>query len=150
MDQKITYLEQSLKEKTEKERDTTNEWRTQKAELSSEIKNSTGKYELDIKLLTKQLEEEKERACDLELQLHEQTEKLETGEARSTEVEETLRIQLTECQAQLKELTSTQSQQKQDNEVMLGHRLKKSETELKSQKSFIEELEVKVKESFEA
>ena len=33
---------------------------------------------------------------------------------------------------------------------MLNHRLKKSESELKSQKSLIEELEGKVKESFEA
>lgn len=33
---------------------------------------------------------------------------------------------------------------------MLNHRLKKSETELKSQKTLIEELEGKVKESFEA
>ena len=53
MEQKITYLEQSLQEKTDKERDTTNEWRTQKAELASEIKSATSKYELDIKLLTK-------------------------------------------------------------------------------------------------
>ena len=33
---------------------------------------------------------------------------------------------------------------------MLNHRLKKSESELKSQKALIEELEGKVKESFEA
>ena len=67
MDQKILYLEQSLKEKTDKERDSTNEWRTQKAELSSEIKQATAKFEADIKLLNKQLEEEKERTGDLEL-----------------------------------------------------------------------------------
>lgn len=112
MEQKITYLEQSLQEKTDKERDTTNEWRTQKAELASEIKSATSKYELDIKLLTKQLEEEKEKVSDLELQLHEQTEKLESGEARYTEIEDQLRVQLAECQAQLKEFNSTQNQQK--------------------------------------
>jgi len=33
---------------------------------------------------------------------------------------------------------------------MMSHRLKKSESDLKSQKTLIEELELKVKESFEA
>ena len=67
LDQKIEYLEQSLKERTDKERDTSSSWRTQKAELSQEIKQAQGKYEADIKLLNKQLEEEKERTQDLEL-----------------------------------------------------------------------------------
>ena len=67
LDQKIEYLEQSLKERTDKERDTSSSWRTQKAELSQEIKQPQGKYEADIKLLNKQLEEEKERTQDLEL-----------------------------------------------------------------------------------
>ena len=88
-----------MQEKTDKERDTTNEWRTQKAELASEIKAATSKYELDIKLLNKQLEEEKEKTGDLELQLSEQTERLESGEARSSEVEEAHRAQLAESQA---------------------------------------------------
>ena len=67
LDQKIEYLEQSLKERTDKERDTSSSWRTQKAELSQEIKQAQGKYEADIKLLNKQLEEEKERTQDMEL-----------------------------------------------------------------------------------
>lgn len=67
MEQKLAYLEQSLQEKTDKERDYTNEWRTQKAELSSEIKAATSKFKLDIKLLNKQLEEEREKVSDLEL-----------------------------------------------------------------------------------
>mmetsp|Transcript_33944 Transcript_33944/g.44790 ORF Transcript_33944/g.44790 Transcript_33944/m.44790 type:complete len:92 (+) Transcript_33944:493-768(+) len=70
MEQKITYLEQSLKEKTEKERESTTEWRSQKSEMSLEIKQLTAKYETDVKMLNKQLEEEKEKVSDLEIQLH--------------------------------------------------------------------------------
>ena len=99
MEQKITYLEQTLQEKTDKERDVTNEWRTQKAEMAQEIKMAASRYEIDSKMLTKQLEEEKEKVSDLELQLHEQTERLESAEVRHNEIEETLRSQLTECQA---------------------------------------------------
>ena len=150
MEQKITYLEQTLQEKTDKERDVTNEWRTQKAEMAQEIKMAASRYEIDSKMLTKQLEEEKEKVSDLELQLHEQTERLDSAEARHNEIEETLRSQLTECQAQLRELTQSHNQQKQDNEILLSHRLKKSETELKSSKTMIEELENRVKESFES
>ena len=107
MEQKITYLEQTLQEKTDKERDVTNEWRTQKAEMAQEIKISTSRYEIDSKMLTKQLEEEREKVSDLELQLHEQTERLDSAEVRHNEIEETLRSQLTECQAQLRELTQS-------------------------------------------
>ena len=53
MEQKIKYLEQSLKEKSDKERDTTSELRTQKAELAQEIRQATSKYEQESKLLTK-------------------------------------------------------------------------------------------------
>jgi hypothetical protein len=35
--------------------------------MAIEIKSATSKYEADIKLLTKQLEEEREKASDLEL-----------------------------------------------------------------------------------
>ena len=60
-------MEQSLQEKSEKERESTNEWKTLKAEMAIEIKSATIKYEADIKLLTKQLEEEREKASDFEL-----------------------------------------------------------------------------------
>lgn len=104
MEQKIVYLEQSLQEKTEKEREVTNEWRTQKNELAQEIKSATSKYETEIKTLTKLLEEEREKVSDLELQLHEKTEKLESVDSRFTVVEEELRVQLRETTAQLKEI----------------------------------------------
>lgn len=45
----------------------TNEWRTQKTELGLEIKSATSKYETEIKTLTKQLEEEREKVNDLDL-----------------------------------------------------------------------------------
>ena len=108
------------------------------------------KYEADIKLLTKQLEEEKERTQDLELQLHEKTDRLESGEARHNETEETLRTQLADCQNMLKEYQNNQSQQKAENEGVVSHKLKKSEAEIKSMKAHIDELEGKVKESYEA
>ena len=150
MEQKINYLEQSLKEKTDKERESSTEWRSQKNELLQEIKTMTAKYETDVKQLSKQLEEERERASDLELQLHEQGERLESMEVRHTEVETSLRKQLGEGQALIKELQTFQSQHKQENDTLMSSRLKKSESELKSQKSVIEELEARVKESFEA
>lgn len=62
--------------------------------MAIEIKSATSKYEADIKLLTKQLEEEREKASDLELQHHEQTEKLESAETRFNEVVEGLKTQL--------------------------------------------------------
>ena len=67
--------------------------------MAQEIKMAASRYEIDSKMLTKQLEEEKEKVSDLELQLHEQTERLESAEVRHNEIEETLRSQLTECQA---------------------------------------------------
>ena len=75
--------------------------------MAQEIKMAASRYEIDSKMLTKQLEEEKEKVSDLELQLHEQTERLDSAEARHNEIEETLRSQLTECQAQLRELTQS-------------------------------------------
>ena len=53
MEQKISYLEQSLKEKSDKERESTTEWRSQKSELSLEIKQLTAKYESDVKIMSK-------------------------------------------------------------------------------------------------
>ena len=100
-------------------------------------------------MLNKQLEEEKERAGDLELQLHQQSERLEGAESRFNEMETSLRKQLSDAQNLIKELQSNQSQQKQENDVLVSTRLKKSEHELRSQKALIEELEAKVKESFE-
>jgi len=70
MEQKITYLEQQLKEKSEKERESTTEWRSQKSGLSTELKQLSAKYEIDVKMLGKQLEEEKDKAGEFELQLN--------------------------------------------------------------------------------
>ena len=50
-----------------------------------------------MKMLNKQLEEEKERAGDLELQLHQQSERLEGSESRFNEMETSLRKQLSDA-----------------------------------------------------
>ena len=57
--------------------------------------------------MSKQLEEEKEKVSDLELQLHQQTERLDGAESRHTEIETSLRKQLQDCQNLIKELQST-------------------------------------------
>ena len=71
LEQKVEYLESALKEKQDKERDSNSELRSQKAELSQEIKHVTSKFESEIKMLNKFLEDEKERSADLETKLQE-------------------------------------------------------------------------------
>lgn len=70
MEQKISYLEKSLEEKTSKEKEYLSNWNSQKSELSSEIRQVCQKYETELKQLNISLEEEKERAGELEAQLN--------------------------------------------------------------------------------
>ena len=80
LEQKVQYLEEVLKEKTDREKESSTEWKSQKAELSLEIKAVSSKYEADIKLLMKQFDEEKEKVSELEVKLHESQEKLGIAE----------------------------------------------------------------------
>ncbi len=97
LEQKVSYLELSLKERDDKERDSTSEWRTHKSELAQEIKQLTVKCENDVKQLNRLLEEEREKAGDLELKLTELAERHEAAEARFSETEAELTRQLTEA-----------------------------------------------------
>ena len=56
------------------------EWQSQKSEMSGELKGVCQKYENDLKLLSMQLEEEKEKAVDYEIQLREKVAILEENE----------------------------------------------------------------------
>ena len=69
MEQKIVYLEKSLDEKTSKEKDYMQKWNSHKSELSTEIRQVVQKYEGEIKQISLQLEEEKEKSNDLESKL---------------------------------------------------------------------------------
>ena len=75
---------------------------------------------------------------------------MESAETRHAETEETLRTQNQTLTTQLKDSQANKSQFKQENEAVMTARIKKNEAELKSQKTLIEELEAKVKESYEA
>jgi len=68
-DQKIQFLEDSLKDKQEKEKEYLNQWNSQKSEYSSEIRLVQSKFENDMKNLNSQLDEERERATELETAL---------------------------------------------------------------------------------
>ena len=103
LEQKVSYLELSLKERDDKERDSTSEWRTLKTEMAQEIKQLTVKCENDVKQLNRLLEEEREKAGDLELKLTELTERHEAAETRFSETETELTRQLTEASALVKD-----------------------------------------------
>ena len=92
----MEYLEAALKEKQDRERDSTSELRNQKAELSQEIKQISGKFESEIKSLNKFLEDEKERSADLEAKLQESLQKLEQNAKIHQETEKALQSQLNE------------------------------------------------------
>ena len=49
LEQKISFLEKSLEEKTDKEKESLSSWNNQKSELSSEIRQVCQKYEAELK-----------------------------------------------------------------------------------------------------
>jgi hypothetical protein len=69
LDQKVQYLEKSLAEKTAKEKEQINSWHSQNKELSNEIRQVCQKYEAELKSVNLLLEEEKEKASELETAL---------------------------------------------------------------------------------
>jgi DNA-binding PadR family transcriptional regulator len=77
MKQKIEYLEKTLEEKSTREREYAVDWRTQKTGLDKEIKAVTAKHEAELKLLLQQIDEEKDKASDLEGKLAEKDQKIE-------------------------------------------------------------------------
>ena len=70
MEQKISYLEKSLQEKTSKEKEYLSNWNSQKQELSSEVRQVCQKYEAELKQQNLILEDEKEKSSELEAQLN--------------------------------------------------------------------------------
>lgn len=66
LDQKVMFLEKSLKEKSEKEKEQMTSWSSQNKELSNEIRQVCQKYESELKQVNMLLDEEKERANELE------------------------------------------------------------------------------------
>ena len=69
LEQKVLFLERNLEEKLGKEKEYLSNWNNQKSELSNEIRNVSQKYEHELKQTALLLEEEKEKASELEAQL---------------------------------------------------------------------------------
>ncbi len=64
------------------------EWQSQKSELSGELKQICFKYESDIKALSRQLEEEKEKCVELDTTLREKEYILEERTKKWQEMEQ--------------------------------------------------------------
>lgn len=62
LEQKVSFLEKTLEEKMSKEREYMTNWSSQKSELSNEIRQVCQKYELEVKQISLQLQEEKEKS----------------------------------------------------------------------------------------
>lgn len=71
LDQKVQFLEKSLAEKTEKEKEQMCNWHSQNKELSNEIRQICQKYEAELKQAHMLLEEEKEKSSELEASFQE-------------------------------------------------------------------------------
>jgi hypothetical protein len=69
LEQKVSFLEKALSEKTDRERESSSVWNTEKIELALEIKTISSRYEGELKNLSAFLEEEKEKSSDLESKL---------------------------------------------------------------------------------
>lgn len=71
LDQKVQFLEKSLAEKSEKEKEQMNSWHSQNKELSNEIRQVCQKYESELKQVNLLLDEEREKSGELEATLTE-------------------------------------------------------------------------------
>lgn len=68
-DQKVEFLEKSLSEKADRERNYISELHSKRSEMTGEMKAMISRYEAEIKTLQSDLEEEKERVSEIESQL---------------------------------------------------------------------------------
>ena len=70
------------------------EWQSQKSQTSVELRAITQKYEVDLKTIQHKLEEEKERANELECTLKDKVSLLEEKEAKWDEMEAQYKVML--------------------------------------------------------
>lgn len=68
-DQKVLFLEKSLSEKADRERSYLSDLHSKRSELTGEMKNMCQKYELELKTLQGDLEEERERLSEAQTSL---------------------------------------------------------------------------------
>lgn len=104
MKQKIDYLEKTLEEKVNKEREYAVDWRTQKSGLTSELKAITTKHEAELKSLLQQVDDEKDKSSDLETKLQDKCQKLDQLTERMGDLESSWKGQLADAQATIKDL----------------------------------------------
>jgi hypothetical protein len=79
-----------LSEKTDRERESSSVWNTEKSELALEIKSVSTRYESELKNLQLYLEEEKEKSGDLESRLQERENSNTELQRRMQDIEESL------------------------------------------------------------
>ena len=80
-DQKVQYLERSLKEKQDRERNYLSELHSMRSDMTLELRGQCQKYETEVKQLQIDLDEERERVGELENLLIQRETELESAES---------------------------------------------------------------------
>lgn len=139
MEQKISYLEKSLEEKTSKEKEYLSNWNSQKSELSTEIRQVCQKYETELKQVNIALEEEKERGGELEAQLNDLQASYKEKTQAWQDQEQRYREMIDRTQDHAKQIESAALALKNDN-------LHGLEVSLKEKTELLEEVTKKYKD----
>ena len=130
LEQKVSFLEKNLEEKMSKEREYMSNWTNQKSELSNEIRNVCSKYETEIKQLSIELHEEKEKSQELENQLVDLQAEFEDKQVTWKESEQRYKSMIDQSQDHAKQVELAADALKNDSLVGLENKLKEKTQEL--------------------
>lgn len=126
-----------------------NEYHNQRSELSGELKQICAKYEGDLKTFGRELEEEKERATDLEGQLRERERVLEERQNHWGETESSLKNMLGQATDQVKLMEQAVSLLKKENEKLASMQAKESTGKSEQHQQQVVDLETSVREAMD-
>lgn len=125
----MQFLEKSLAEKSEKEKEQMNSWHSQNKELSNEIRQVCQKYESELKQVSLLLEEEREKSGELETTLVELQNRTAQDLADWKKSEARYKEMIEQCQEHAKQMEQATQALGKDSITDLKTRIKEK-TEL--------------------
>ena len=145
LDQKIHFMEKSLEDAKKKEKEYSQEIKSQKRDHSNGVKEVTGRYETQMKELGRKLEETTEKANEMESSLITLENKYDIEKQHWEEIETTLRGKVKEQMSDLQELRRTLECEQEKNRSNNQQKENDYKSKVLLQDEMISELERAVK-----
>ena len=149
VEQKIKYLESNLEESRRREKEYLNDFKTQKKDHSTSVKELQVRYETQIKNCNTRLDAEIERVADLERILEEKENTFEHDKSKWEESEIKYKSLIDDYTQQLETFKQKIERKENDNKKKLSEITKDYESQIGKLRKKVEETEKKQKETDE-